>query len=128
MNLFNGEVLFNWSLAGTILGGINLIFITLITGRHFDKVLKQHNLPLPPPIASLIPFSITNRSAAYIAFIIFNGPRKPRIGKNWSQYRNQIGDFNFRQHARFIDYVLAAIMMVGVICMVLLILCKVPNN
>jgi hypothetical protein len=91
-----------------IIGSASIIPMTFITGKHFDKLLGEKKLPKPLG-TGIFPFDIMNRTNKYAGYIIWNGPKKRR----WGTYRQQIGDFSFRQHARRIDYFLIFTQTVG---------------
>lgn len=102
-----------------IVSGFSTIPSTFITGRYFDRLLESKNLPKPIGMG-IMPFELMRRTNLYLGFIMWNGPRKRR----WKTYREQIGDFNFRDHARPIDYFFIFTAMTGVVALILLLILK----
>jgi hypothetical protein len=102
MNL--GFILVVFGCVGTAV----IIPMSLITGKYFDQLLQEKNLPKPNSIG-ILPFDIMNRTNRYVGYIIWNGPKKRR----WDTYRQQIGDFSFRRYARGIDYFFIVIQAAG---------------
>lgn len=105
--------------AAVVFFAILSIPFALITGRYFDKLLKQKGLPYPPVINGILLFEISGRSAQYMAYILIDGPKKTKPGKYRSQYRNQIGDFSFRRNARLIDFIFIYMQLVPMLIIVI---------
>jgi len=113
----------NWVLIEFIFG-LALMFSTLIvsailwlvTGRYFDRLLRERNIPYPQ-ILSFLPDGI-RRGMRYSVYIIRRKPLKRDI------YRTKITNFDFRAHARRIDVILSLTLtiqlIVSLVCCVLL--------
>lgn len=100
-----------------IISGFCVIPSSFITGRYFDRLLESKNLPKPIGMG-ILPFAIMRRTNLYTGYIIWNGPKK----RQRKTYRDQIGDFSFRAHARLIDYLFILIEMIGAIALIWLLI------
>lgn len=109
MSLFLDPYYIGGTLVAFELADILILYvISKKTGKKFDRLLQEHNIPYPISLNFFYSDKLNRANCYAILILLFKNPIG-RDSSRYRRYRKRFGDFYFRKHAVKEDIILATI-------------------